>query len=129
MYAFYACASFMRFVHAYHGFYIFRLLMIGGFAYVSGFCVTYYAGLAMIYQDWYIKRHPQKFMPKDPSKRQEKSREEARKQELRKHAARHLRLVQERSRIMKVGEPRKPLQKSVLVQNYYKKLRALRGMA
>ena len=112
-----------------HIFYIFRLLMIGGFAYLSGFCVTYYAGLAMIYQDWYIKKHPQKFMPKDPSKRQAKSREEARNQELRDHASRHLRLVQERSRIMKVGDPRRPLQKSVLVQNYYKKLRALRGVA
>ena len=107
----------------------YRLLCIGGFAWVSGFCVTYWSGLAMVYQAWYIKRYPQKFMPKDPTKRQEATKEEERKEEVKKHAEGHLRLMQEKARLMKAGiDPRRtPLPKSapllcrqVLVKNLFR---------
>jgi len=79
-----------------------RMLGLMGFAWCSGFCVTYYAGIAMLYQNYYIKNHPHKFMPKDPTKRIAVDREMARKKELKNHAERHVKHMKQKARMAKV---------------------------
>ena len=105
------------------------MLGIAGVAWFSGFCVTYYAGVAMWYQNWYIKTHPHKFMPKDPTKRFAVDREMARKKELKDHAVRHLKHTKQRARMAKVTGLETPLQKSVrrdvLVRNLFRRYREM----
>jgi len=57
--------------------------------FLGGFLVTYHAGLMMVWQDWYVKNNPDKFVPKDPAKAEAKAARQQRYRRLEEHAVQH----------------------------------------